>query len=193
MFFTFFKLYEYYQIAQRTTFYTESNMMTKVVRYLPKSEAAVHRCWQLFTVKRLFMSIFFNKVASLQPNKRLQQKCFLWVCLIFQNTFFQTHLGGDCFCSIPFYLLRQPHQQNVTLHFGYVLIVSKHIQIVHYESLVNSCFWKSKTISWFVADKTSDKSMMLLEIRRCRPAVFFKNYVLLNKKASVMEPLFVNL
>ena len=39
-------------------------MMVKVTyTYLPKSEAAAHRCLQLLTEKRLFMNIFFNKVA----------------------------------------------------------------------------------------------------------------------------------
>ena len=43
--------------------------MVKVVKYLPKSEAAINRCLQLFAEKRLFMSIFFSKVAGLQPKK----------------------------------------------------------------------------------------------------------------------------
>ena len=42
--------------------------MAKVVRYLPKSEAAVHWCSQPFTEKRLFMNnMNNNKVAGLQP------------------------------------------------------------------------------------------------------------------------------
>ena len=40
-------------------------MMVKVVRYLPKSEAAVHRYLQLFTGKHLFMSIFLYEVTGL--------------------------------------------------------------------------------------------------------------------------------
>ena len=45
-------------------------MMVKVVKYLPKSEAAVNRCLQSFTEKRLFMSIFFTKAAGLQPKEK---------------------------------------------------------------------------------------------------------------------------
>ena len=51
-------------------------MMVKVVRYLPKSEAAVHRFLQPLIEKQLFVSIFFNKAAGLQPKKRLRQRCF---------------------------------------------------------------------------------------------------------------------
>ena len=43
--------------------------MVKIIRYLPKSEVAVHRILQLFAEKHLFMSIFFNKVAGPQPRK----------------------------------------------------------------------------------------------------------------------------
>ena len=56
------------------------------------SQPAVHRCLQPFTEKRLFMSILFNKVAGLQPKKRLGRDVFQWVCLIFQNTFFGKHV-----------------------------------------------------------------------------------------------------
>ena len=43
--------------------------MVKVSRYLPKPEATVHRCFQPFTEKFLFVNIFFTKVAGLQPKK----------------------------------------------------------------------------------------------------------------------------
>ena len=43
--------------------------MVKVFGYLPKSEAAIHRCLQPFAEKHLFMSIFSTKVAGLQPKK----------------------------------------------------------------------------------------------------------------------------
>ena len=52
-------------------------MIVKVVRYLPKSEAAIHSCLQPFPEKCLFMSIFLIKVAGLQPKKRFRQRCFL--------------------------------------------------------------------------------------------------------------------
>ena len=51
-------------------------MMVKVFRYLPKSEAAVHRFLEPLIEKQLFVSIFFNKVAGLQSKKRLRQRCF---------------------------------------------------------------------------------------------------------------------
>ena len=50
-------------------FPTESNMMVKVVRYLPKSEADVHKRLQPFPEKLLFLSILFIKVAGLQPKE----------------------------------------------------------------------------------------------------------------------------
>ena len=66
--------------------------MVKVVKFLPKSEAAINRCLQLFAEKRLFMSIFFSKVAGLQPKKYSARDISLWVFLIFQNTFFAKHV-----------------------------------------------------------------------------------------------------
>ena len=126
-------------------FSTESNMMVKVVRYLPKSEAAVHGCLQPFTEKRLFMSIFFTKVAGIQPKKSLRQRCFPVSCKIFQNTLFAKHVWV---MTAPakhhsFSLLRRPHRQNVTLDLGYALIIFKYFQTNHCESFVNSCFRKS--------------------------------------------------
>ena len=53
----------------------ELNVMVKVVCYLPKSEAAVHRCLQPFTEKRLLMSIYFIKGTSLQPKKKTPHRC----------------------------------------------------------------------------------------------------------------------
>ena len=51
--------------------------MVKVVKYLPKSEAAVHLCLQPVTEKPLFMSVFINEVVGLQLNKKkLRQRCF---------------------------------------------------------------------------------------------------------------------
>ena len=46
---------------------------------------------QVFTAvyrERLIMSIFFTKVPDLQPKKDSSRDVFLWVCLIFQKTFF---------------------------------------------------------------------------------------------------------
>ena len=57
-------------------FSTDSNTMVKIFRHLPKSEAAVHSCLQPFAEKLLFTSIFFTKVAGLQPKKKLLQRCF---------------------------------------------------------------------------------------------------------------------
>ena len=137
MFFTFFKLYKWYQIAQRITY-----LLLKVVRYLPKSETAVHKCLQLFLEKRLFMSIFFTKVAGLQPvslpkNINISEHFFakqVWVVAASAKYY-------------SFSLLRRPYQQNIALKLGYGLIIFKHFQSKHYESLVSSCFWKFYTIS----------------------------------------------
>ena len=49
----------------------------------------------------------------------------------------------------------------------------KYFQRKHCESLVNSCL-KSYTINWLSADKTRNRSKMLLQIRSRRPAVVFK-------------------
>ena len=69
-------------------------MKVKVVRYLPKSEAAVHRCLQPFTEKGLFMSIFiFTKVADLLPKNVSIRDAFQWVCLIIPNSFLQNPFG----------------------------------------------------------------------------------------------------
>ena len=51
--------------------------MVKVVTYLPRSKAGVHRCLQSLTRKRFFMSIIFNNVAGLQPKKKLLDRFFL--------------------------------------------------------------------------------------------------------------------
>ena len=71
-------------------------MMVKVVRYLPKSEAAVRMCLQPFTEKHLFLSNFLLKLQALINATR---NVSLWVCPKFQKTFFcETRLGGDFFC-----------------------------------------------------------------------------------------------
>ena len=119
--------------------------MAKVVRYLPKSEAAVHWCSQPFTEKRLFMNnMNNNKVAGLQPKKDTRRDVFLCVCLIFQNTFFTKHVWAVTASAKyhSFSLLRRPNQRNVTLDLGYVLIIFKYFQRKHYDSLVSNCFWK---------------------------------------------------
>ena len=48
--------------------------MVKVVKYLPKSEAAVHQCLQPVTEKPLFMSVFINEVVGLQLNKKNSER-----------------------------------------------------------------------------------------------------------------------
>ena len=80
-------------------FPTESNIMVKVVTYLPKSEAVVRRCSQLFTEKRFFISIFFSKVAGLQPEKRHRQRSFpVSLPNNSEHIFCETRFDGDCFC-----------------------------------------------------------------------------------------------
>ena len=71
-------------------FSTESNMMVKVVWYLPKSEAEVHKCLQPFTEKRLFMSIPFTKFAGLlkkrSPPEMFSCECAFGWWLLLLNT-----------------------------------------------------------------------------------------------------------
>ena len=120
-------------------------MMDNVVRYLSKSEAAVHRCLQPFTEKRLFASIFFTKVADLQPKKSLRQRCFptsLPNISEYLLTAKQVWVVTAPSKYHSFSLLLRPHHQNVTLDLGYVLIIFKYFQSKQRESLVNSCFWK---------------------------------------------------
>ena len=70
--------------------------MVKVIKYLPKSEAAVHQCLQPVTEKRLFMSVFINEVVGLQ---RHRQRCFPVSLLNISEHFLcKTCLSGDCYC-----------------------------------------------------------------------------------------------
>ena len=70
------------QIASWTKFQifcTELNMMVKVVRYLPKSEAAVRMCLQPFTEKHLFLSNFLLKLQALIKTPPGMFPCeFVW-------------------------------------------------------------------------------------------------------------------
>ena len=95
------------------------------------SEADVHRYLQLLTEKGLFMSIFFTKIADQQPEKNSTRD--VWVAT-----------ASTKYHSFSF--LRRPHQQNVTLDLGYILIIFKYFQGKHCESLVNICFWRFQTI-----------------------------------------------
>ena len=54
------------------------------------------------------------------------------------QTLYITRLGGDCFCYIPFSLLRRPHQQNVTLDL--VTLVLGYFRRKHCESPVKKLF-----------------------------------------------------
>ena len=85
-------------------FFTESN-----IRYLPKSEAAVHRCLQPFIEKRLFMSIFFTKVAGLQSKKDSAGDIFvkyIWVVTASAKYY-------------SFSLFPRPYLQNVPPDFSF--------------------------------------------------------------------------
>ena len=71
--------------------------MVKVVRYLPKSEAAVRSCLQPFIEKHLFMSFFFTIVVGLQKTPPGMFSCeFAWNFR--KPFFFETRLGGDFVC-----------------------------------------------------------------------------------------------
>ena len=74
--------------------------MVKVVKYLPKSEAAVHQRLQPVTEKPLFMSVFINEVVGLQLNKKkLRERCFPVSLLNISEHFLcKTSLSGDCYC-----------------------------------------------------------------------------------------------
>ena len=91
------------------------------------------------------MSIFFTKITGLHPKQRLRQRFFP---VSLPNT--SEHLFAKLVWVVNgsakyhlFSLLSEPHQQNITLDFGHVLIIFKNFQSKHGESLVKSCFWKS--------------------------------------------------
>ena len=67
--------------------------MVKVVRYLPKSEAAFHR-------KRLIHEyLFLLELQDYSLKKRLHQRYFpVSLSNIAELFFCETRLGGDCFC-----------------------------------------------------------------------------------------------
>ena len=118
-------------------FSTKSNMIIKVARYLPKSEATVYR-------KPLIYEYLLNKVAGLQPKKKTPAEMFSHqFTQYFRKTFLRNAFGWWLPLLNAFSLLRRPHQQNVILDLGCVLIIFKYFQSKHYESLVSSCFWKS--------------------------------------------------
>ena len=135
---------------------------------------------------------FFTKFADWETKKRLHQRFFPVSLPNITEFFFVKHVWAVTASAKyhSFSLMHRPHQQYVTLDLGYILIIFKYFQSKHCESLVNSCFWKSYTISWFFADKSSNTSKMFLEIRSSRPAVFFKTYLKSHKKASVMKLFF---
>ena len=54
-----------------------------------------------------------------------------------------TRLGGDCFCYIPFSLLRRSYQQNFTLDRCHVL---GYFQRKHCKSIMKSYFWTYQTV-----------------------------------------------
>ena len=109
------------------------------------SEAYVHRCLKPFTEKGLFMSIFFTEVAHRKPEKRLHRRCFQVFLPNITELFFAKHVWVVTACAKyhSFSLLHWPHQQNVTLDLGYILIIFKYFQSKPCESLANSCFCKS--------------------------------------------------
>ena len=113
------------------------------------SETDVHRCLQPCTEKSLFMSIFFTKVADRKLEKRPHQRCFPVSLPNIAEHFFAKHVwvvtASTKFRS--FSLLHRPHQQNVTLDLGYILIIFKYFKSKQCQLLVNSCFWKSQTIT----------------------------------------------
>ena len=63
------------------------------VRYLAKSKTTADRSLQALTEKRLFMSVFYNKVAGLQPKKKKPwQKCFSVSLSLISEHFFQNNI-----------------------------------------------------------------------------------------------------
>ena len=87
--------------------------MVKAVRYLPKSEPAVHRCLQSFTATKM-------QAYSLKKKTKLRQRCIPVSVPNISEHFFAKHIwvvtAPAKYHSLS--LLRRPHQQNVTLELG---------------------------------------------------------------------------
>ena len=101
---------------------------------------------QVFTAvyRKRLIHIFFIKIADQQPEKRRHQRCFPVKLPNISELFFAKHVWVVATTKYhSFSLLRWSHQQNATLDFSYIIIIFKYFQSKHYESLVNSCFWKS--------------------------------------------------
>ena len=103
-------------------FFTESNMMVNVVRYLLKSEA-----------------IFF-KVGGQLPKKKTHTEMFS--CDVFQYTLFVKH-AWLVTASAKYHILCYVDLiSKMLLSTGFVLIVFKSFQNKRRESLMNNCFSK---------------------------------------------------
>ena len=70
-------------------FFTESNMMVKVVRYLPKSKAAGHGCLQPLWENAYSRVSYFIKLKNYRLKKGF---CIDLVLLVLPN------ILDDCFC-----------------------------------------------------------------------------------------------
>ena len=103
--------------------------------------------------------------------KSLHQRCFPGSLPNITELFFAKHVwvvtASAKYHSL--FLLHRPHQQNVTLDLGYILIIFKYFvacEQLFLEVLDN------------LADKTTNAFKMFLEIRSSQRAVFFKTYFL---------------
>ena len=121
--------------------------MVKTSKYWTKSEAVIHRCsvkkqfWRVLNIsqkKLLYMSLFWNKVAGLQPQtsfkKRLLYGCFpVKFAKYYRPLFFEKH-PGDCFCKISFCLSRQSQHQMLPLNLFFEFYFN-YFQIKHFSFL----------------------------------------------------------
>ena len=121
------------------------------------------------------MSILFNKVASLQPKKRL-----LWGCVIFQNAFLVKHVwvvtGSAKYYFLSCINLISKMLLSTLVMFWLSLNIFRANTVSRLWTAVSGSF--RELVDLLLIKQPRDKLKMLLENRSSRPAVFFKNYIL---------------
>ena len=136
---------------------------------------------QVFYKKTVLMSLLFNKVLRLQAKERLLHSCFpvsfakYFRALFLRNTSGLLLLLNTFFFFVP----STSPTKNVSFNFGYFKYFRSKDWIARkqfFVKVLDSQLW----LSWFIDNKESDMSEMLLEIRSSRPAVFCKNEILHN-------------
>ena len=131
--------------------------------------------------KHLCRSLFLNKVSCQQAKERLVHYRFpVGFTKYFRMVFFAKHLCVTVQLNTLFCLLRGPQPQNMCPSTLVILNIFETNTVNCLRTAL--CRDPRQTVSWwltwFIANRASDMSEMLLEIRSSRPAVFCKNEIL---------------